>query len=190
MMKDDDTLANERVAMTTAGAPYVSFDRKEYDITDKGCQLCLCLTCPLHFLPLVPGAMGNKRMIMDGDEVVVEVECPCYSVNTRRPYGELGSVDKVKYCGCSGVSSNLTKSMPIFIGWGCDDVGVTEIVDELKKRMKARGDTGQIRRTEQALKEVQELRYEMTEMRQDMKALLTHFNVVVPIPSPSEQMVR
>lgn len=33
-------------------------------------------------------------------------------------------------------------------GWGCDGNAVEEIVKELKARMKVRGDTGQIVRTE------------------------------------------
>jgi hypothetical protein len=80
--------------------------------------------------------------------------------------------------------------VPLFIGWGFDDAGVSEIVAELKKHMKAREDTGQIKRAEQALQDVQQLRSEVTEMGQDMKALLTDFNVVVPVPSASEEMER
>jgi predicted metal-dependent RNase len=76
--------------------------------------------------------------------------------------------------------------VPLFIGWGFDDAAVSEIVADLKKRIKARRDTGQIKRAEQALQEVQELRSEVTEM----KALLTHFNVIVPVPSPSQEMER
>jgi hypothetical protein len=60
--------------------------------------------CPCHFLPLFPGFMGNKRIIMDEEEVVAEVECDFCSINTRRPYGVLGSVDTVKYIVAARVS--------------------------------------------------------------------------------------
>jgi hypothetical protein len=133
----------------TAKEQVVSFERVEYDATDYVCQLFLCLTCPLHCLPLIPGFMGSKRIILDEEEAVAEVRlCGLCSVDTRRPYGELGSVDKVNFLCCSGVGSDLSKSMPIFVGCGCEDDRVSEIVAELKKRMKARGDTGQIRKTE------------------------------------------
>jgi hypothetical protein len=73
----------------------------------------------------------------------------------------------------------------MFIGWGCDDDRVSEIVEELKKRMKARGGTGQIQKAEMTLQEIKQLRVEMTEMKQDMKALLTHFHVAAPVSSPT-----
>ena len=44
-------------------------DPQEYDITDTGCQVCLCLTCPLHFMPLIPGIMGTKTMTLEEEEV-------------------------------------------------------------------------------------------------------------------------
>jgi hypothetical protein len=56
--------------------------------------------------------------------------------------------------------------------------------------MKARGDTGQIKKTEQALQELLQLRSEVTEMRLNMKAMLIHFSVVVPVRSASEEMER
>jgi hypothetical protein len=186
MTKDTDVFLNEN-SMTTST---VSFEMKEYNATDYGCQLFLCLTCPFHFMPLFPGIMGKKRIILDEEEAVAEVECGLCSVNTRRPYGELGSVDKVNCLCCTGVSSELSKSIPMFVGWGCDDTRVSEIVAELKKRMKARGDTGQIQKAEMTLQEIKQLRVEMTEMKQDMKALLTHFHVAAPVSSPTEEMER
>ena len=141
--------------------------------------------------------MGTKRIILDEEEAVAQVECtPFYKINTRRPYGELGSVDKVQYLCCTGVSSELSKNFPIFIGWGCDDEQVSEIVAELKLRMKARGDTGQIQKAELALQEIRALREENRLLREDMKALLNHFNIAVPTdngasqPSASEEMER
>mmetsp|Transcript_23667 Transcript_23667/g.58019 ORF Transcript_23667/g.58019 Transcript_23667/m.58019 type:complete len:201 (-) Transcript_23667:95-697(-) len=180
------TNGDEYAAMITSHDSPVRFERKEYDATDTGCQTFLCLTCPVHFLPLFPGFMGTKRIILDEEEAVAQIECACYNINTRRPYGELGSVDKVQYLCCTGVSSELSKNMPIFIGWGCEDETVSEIVAELKKRMKARGDTGQIQKAELALQEIRALRKENQLLREDMKALLAHFNV----PAASEEMER
>ncbi|KAL3937745.1 MAG: hypothetical protein SGBAC_007206 [Bacillariaceae sp.] len=187
------TNGEEYAAMISSHDSPVRFERKEYDATDIGCQTCLCLTSPVHLLPIIPGLMGTKRLILDEEEAVLQIECACYNINTRRPYGELGSVDKVKYLCCTGVSSELSKSMPIFIGWGCEDEQVADIVAELKKRMKARGDTGQIQKAELALQEIRALRKENQLLREDMKALLDHFNITVPVeavPSASEEMER
>jgi hypothetical protein len=164
----------------------IVFERIEYDTTDYGCQLFLCLTCPLHFLPLFPGVLGTKRFILDEEEAVEEVKCALCSVNTRRPYGELGSVDKMNVLCCVGVNSELSKKMPVFVGWGCDDPKVSEIVAELKRRMKARGDTGQIQKADMALQEIKQLRTELADVRHDMKALLAHLQV----PPPSKEMKR
>jgi len=156
------------------------FETKEYNVTDQGCQLLCCLTCPLHFLPVIPGTMGSKRMVLEEEEAVLMINCPpCCSINTRRPYGELGSVDKNNCLCCKGVSSDLNKSFPLFVGWGCDDAKVTEIVSELKARMKARGDTGQIERAEETLSEVKHLREEVSSLKADMKLLMQHLNVPV-----------
>merc|ERR1712032_1555278 len=40
---------------------------------------------------------------------------------------------------------------PIHVGCGCDEAKVGEIVAELKQRMKGRGDTAQINRSEETL---------------------------------------
>ena len=164
----------------------VSFARKEYIVTDIGCQVCLCLTCPLHFMSLVPGIHGSKRIILEEEEAVYEVKCGICNVDTRRPYGELGSVDKGNCLCCVGVSSELTKGAPINIGWGCENEAVDEIVSELKKRMKERGDTGQIKKAEKNLEEIQKLQVEVSEMKKDMKLLLAHFNITAPTEYYSE----
>ena len=156
----------------------ITFEHIEYDMTDIGCQTFLCLTCPLHFLPVVPSFMGKKTMILEEEEAVLAINCqPFCNIETRRPYGELGSVDQTSCLCCTGVSSNLSKSMPLFPGCGCEYSKVGEIVQELKRRMKARGDTGQIAKTEEALKELHELRVEMKELKVDMKLLLDAMKV-------------
>eukprot|EP00521_Asterionellopsis_glacialis_P007595 CAMPEP_0195291604 /NCGR_PEP_ID=MMETSP0707-20130614/7889_1 /TAXON_ID=33640 /ORGANISM="Asterionellopsis glacialis, Strain CCMP134" /LENGTH=180 /DNA_ID=CAMNT_0040351937 /DNA_START=102 /DNA_END=644 /DNA_ORIENTATION=+ len=155
----------------------VTFERKEYDVTDTGCQTFLCLTCPLHWLPVFPGILGTKRLILEEEEAVLDIQCPLCSVHTRRPYGELGSVDRVNCFCCTGVSSALSRTMPLFVGSGCDVDKVSEIVAELKKRMKSRGDTGQINRTEEALQEIKNLRTEMSEMKTNMERIMVHLKV-------------
>merc|ERR1712050_711490 len=102
---------------------------------------------------------------------------PFCNVNTRRPYGELGSVDKFHCLCCVGVSSNLNPNLPLFVGSGCNEGVVSEIVAELKRRMKARGGTGQIARTEETLQELVELRSEIKDLRTDMKLVMKALNI-------------
>ena len=168
----------------------IVFERKEYNVTDTGCQVLLCLTFPLHFLPFFPGFMGAKRMVLEEEEAVLTVNCkPFCDVETRRPYGELGSVDQhYCLCCCTAVSSDLSKNLPLYVGWGCDHDAVSTIVGELKQRMKVRGDTGQIVRTEQALTEIKQLRTDVRQLQGDMRLLLEHFNVV-PSTAAAEQVV-
>ena len=198
MVQDGSTPPTEETAAVATRQPHrqggtttTKFDKKEYNVTDYGCQTLLCITCPIHFLPMIPGIMGwSKTMVLEEEEAILETNCqPFCTIHTRRPYGELGSID-TQYClCCSGVSSDLSKSLPIFIGWGCNYDQVNDIVTELKIRMKSRGDTGQIERTEQALYEIQQLRNEMMEMKSDIKLIMKSLNVVQVVPPPDSATI-
>ena len=67
----------------------------------------------------------------------------------KLPYGELGSVAKGNCLCCVSARSGVGDFQP---GCGCNEERVDEIVSELKTRMRARGDTAQILRTEETLK--------------------------------------
>jgi hypothetical protein len=156
----------------------VTDSRREYDLTDTCCQVVGCLTCPLHFLPLCPGFLGKKTLILEDEEVFYHVRGCVYNVNTRRPYGELGSVDLVNCFCCSGLSSSIFRGMIICPGSGCNKHDeVDEVVMELKRRMKNRGDTGNIRRIETALVELRALRGEVGEIKENMNRLMSAMNV-------------
>mmetsp|Transcript_10118 Transcript_10118/g.23413 ORF Transcript_10118/g.23413 Transcript_10118/m.23413 type:complete len:95 (-) Transcript_10118:87-371(-) len=62
-------------------------------------------------------------------------------------------------------------------GSGCNHDVVAELVDEMKCRMKERGDTGQIRRTEDALIEIRALKSDMEEIKSDLRAVIKSLNV-------------
>ena len=156
-----------------------TFARKEFDVTDPLCQGFCLLTCPLHWVPVfVPGLIGSKRFILEAEEAVYETHFGgICEVSTRRPYGELGSVDRVNYLCCVGVTSGLTKDQPICPGWGCDSPLVDEIVGDLKARMKQRGDTGNIQRAEATLEGVNALRLEVASLRNDVRLMMEHLGV-------------
>ena len=62
---------------------------------------------------------------------------------------------------------------------------VAEIVKELKTRMKARGDTGQIKRAEQLLGEIQILKAQAQNTDAKLNAILKHLNIEAPPPTAS-----
>ena len=59
----------------------------------------------------------------------------------------------------------------------------SQLVAELKKRMKARGDTGQIKRAEQLLGEIQILKAQAQNTDAKLDAILKHLNIEAPPPT-------
>lgn len=153
--------------------PQAPFPLKVFDVTDIGAQVCHVLCCPLTWMAIFPGVLGKKTFTLEAEEAIYEWKCCLYNGTTRRPYGELGSVDSGNCCCCVGVASDLTKGQPLCVGWGCDKPRVDEIVRELKLRMKTRGDTGQIRR-----QEALSARFAVMEAKID--AIMSHLSVEMP----------
>eukprot|EP00603_Paraphysomonas_imperforata_P006110 CAMPEP_0114423782 /NCGR_PEP_ID=MMETSP0103-20121206/6336_1 /TAXON_ID=37642 ORGANISM="Paraphysomonas imperforata, Strain PA2" /NCGR_SAMPLE_ID=MMETSP0103 /ASSEMBLY_ACC=CAM_ASM_000201 /LENGTH=188 /DNA_ID=CAMNT_0001592475 /DNA_START=25 /DNA_END=591 /DNA_ORIENTATION=+ len=161
-----------------------TFDRQEYDVTDRGCQYCQLLLCPLIWTPIIPGVIGTKTLILEPEEAVLETKCCCcYHSNSRRPYGELGSVDATTCCFCTGFTSGLTvvmgNSTILCPGNGCDNEKVETIVAEMRRRMRTRGDTGQILRAEENAKKIFELHQTMTLLLKKTDALLEFHHIEV-----------
>lgn len=138
-------------------------------------------------MPLIPGVIGSKKLVLDEEEAYVEVSGLC-NANTRRPYGELQSVDKCNFLCFNGMSSELFRGFIVCPGWGCQQEKVLEIVTELKKRMKDRGDTGQIRRTEDLLVKIDALADELADAKADLRAIVKALNI--PSTSSIENMDR
>lgn len=138
-----------------------------------GVQALAIATCPITWVAICPGVLGTKTLRLEDEEAYYEVRCCLCHTSTRRPYGELGSVDSINCLCCQGLYSELFQGWCVAPGCGCrNDPMVAEIVSELKSRMKDRGDTGQIRRTEQAHEEIKCLREEMSEMKADLKTIM------------------
>mmetsp|Transcript_18909 Transcript_18909/g.31276 ORF Transcript_18909/g.31276 Transcript_18909/m.31276 type:complete len:90 (-) Transcript_18909:78-347(-) len=78
---------------------------------------------------------------------------------------------------CSGVSSSLFRGFTLCPGYGCNYDEVDDIVTELKRRMKNRGDTGNIRRIEAALVELTALRGEVGEIKENMERVMVAMNI-------------
>lgn len=143
-------------------------EHKEYDVTAT-CASVICCGCIKSTVSLEP-------------EEAVKTDTSCFgTVSKRLPYGELGMVDKITACGCCiGFRSNLSdinpktkKLQPITPGCGCESTLVEEIVAELKLRMKGRGDTGNIHRSEEAI-------IRMRYLNEKMELLLKNYGVALP----------
>ena len=168
---DDVPNPDEQLASATADALTTTFGIKEYVVT-PGCLCCLTL-CP-------------QTLTLEAEEVVYKRSTPCDTQVKRMPYGQLGSVDKMTSCGCLiGVQSNLTSAAEgISPGCGCETAVVEEIVAELKARMKARGDTGNIKRAEQTIDLVSQVQVSVTALTAKIDLIMAHLNIPPP-PEPA-----
>mmetsp|Transcript_18698 Transcript_18698/g.45064 ORF Transcript_18698/g.45064 Transcript_18698/m.45064 type:complete len:169 (-) Transcript_18698:188-694(-) len=156
-----------------AAAPDASvvFERKEYNVVDFCRQCCCCFT-------------ASRRLILEPEEAVLEDKNICCTSTKRAPYGEMGTVDKSNCLCCVGMTTGLTGSgegaQPISPGCGCSEALVNEILEELKKRIKARGDTGQIQRTEKTQQLLQVTVGQVTELNAKVDLILRQMNIQPP----------
>ena len=67
----------------------------------------------------------------------------------------------------------------------CSATGGGAVNDERVARMKARGDTGQIKRAEQLLGEIQILKAQAQNTDAKLDAILKHLNIEAPPPTAS-----
>jgi len=152
------------------------FDTKEYDVTNYCELVCAC------------GMMSN--LTLEPEEAVLKKANICSTTTKRMPYGELGSVDKNTSCGCcTAVASNLTAggedgNKGISPKCGCDESTVADIVAELKARMKARGDTGNIQRAEQQIEMLVKLQTDVDEIKAKLDSIVAAVKAT-PSPPPS-----
>jgi hypothetical protein len=122
---------------------------------EKEIDASVSFLCWLVFLPCTFGAIPFKTTLLLDDEEVTKADVDlCGNHVSRRPYGELGSVDRGTCLCCISVESAFG---PISPGCGCDAGKVDEIVHELKTRMRLRGDTAQILRAEETLQRLHDL---------------------------------
>lgn len=143
-------------------------------------QVALILTCPCTWAAITPGVLATRRLDLESEEVVLHSDCclGCHTV-TRMPYGELGNVSQTKMCCCTGFSSGLISITP---GNCCETSLVGAVVRELQDRMKARGDTGNIKRTE-------ENALQLSHLHAKVDAVMAHLQIAA-VPAPMEMKER
>lgn len=136
------------------------FEHLEYDVTPGYCGPCFCT---------------KHELTLEAEEVLLVKTTLCSTEVKRFPYGQLQNVTQAKMCCCCVIvkSEELGALTP---GCGCDVAKVEEIAKHLKERMKARGDTGNIKRQEHANK----LARDSDRM---LDAILTYYRIPIP-PMP------
>lgn len=91
------------------------------------------------------------------------------TITERRPYAQIDDVQKNKGCGCCvNMTAGDLLPEPLSNGTGCDDATITQIVDELKRRIDIRGNIGQMKKLEQIMAKVDDLRVLMTVLQEEM----------------------
>jgi len=174
----DEVVEHEPTAASTTFQT-VAFEHKTWDTTNYCEKFCP----PGSILTLCTTA---QRLELEPEEAVLVTSNCCSTVNQRRPYGELGSVDKITCCGI--FNSFQFGDSTVCPGCGCEGSKVEEIVHELKLRMKARGDTGQIKRAEQMLGEIQILKAQSQNVDAKLDLILKHLGLDPPVAVAAAEM--
>ena len=160
-------------ANTTFAA--VRFEHKEYNVTNY-----------FEKFWIIPGIIPlcctlEQKLFLEPEEAHLVTTTCCSTQTQRRPYGELQAVEHLKCLGCCHCFQFAeTKVSPQCF---CAEDLVAEIVKELKTRMKSRGDTGQIKRAEQLLGEIQILKAQAQNTDAKLDAILKHLNIDAPPPT-------
>jgi hypothetical protein len=134
------------------------------NVTKRAAPLASSETFPTKTLDVsnyIEMACGctSKELILDAEEAVLNIN-KCFGMQTvtsKREYGQIGFVEKQKNCICCfKVASDLSPvpgMSDMVPGCTCANrAQVTSIVQELRERMAARGQVGQIRKQEKMLK--------------------------------------
>eukprot|EP00946_MAST-07B_sp_MAST-7B-sp1_P001533 g1533.t1 len=174
---------SKQVAMTVeatpAGEVKVSeptvFEHKEYDVTATCEKFCSCGT-------------ASSILFLEADEVLLRNKNCCGQQQKRQPYGELGSVDIVTSCGCcaafnAGGLAPGVEGAPgaISPGCGCERDLVNEIVEELNRRQRHRGDVGQMKRADEQARNVKVIGERLQTVEAKIDALMKHLSVPQPV---------
>mmetsp|Transcript_48891 Transcript_48891/g.116224 ORF Transcript_48891/g.116224 Transcript_48891/m.116224 type:complete len:727 (+) Transcript_48891:117-2297(+) len=136
---------------------YTPFPDKRYDVTDLQESICLIIWFPC-------AGWQTKTLLLGDQEVFLKKKNLCLSSTQRRPYAQLGSVDRHEACGCCyAIVSDLTPLNEkgeggMRIGCGCEREIVDEIVQEMQARKVKRGNIAQIKKLDYMVKKMSHMR--------------------------------
>jgi hypothetical protein len=121
--------------------PPQTFADRSFDLTNNCAMVCGCLT---------------QTLALGAEEATLRTQNLCTTVQQKREYARLGDVQMIKSCVClRALKSGL--GQPFSPGCGCSGSVVAGVVEELRARMIARGNIGQIRKQEKMMRMVNEL---------------------------------
>ena len=151
------------------------FEHKEYDVTSTCAKICSCGT-------------ATSTLYLEADEVLLKNKDCCAQQQKRQPYGELGSVDMVTSCGCcaafnaGGLAPGVEgQAGAISPGCGCQRELVSEIVEELNRRQRHRGDVGQMKRADEQAQNIKVIGERLQTVEAKIDALIEHLSVPQPV---------
>ena len=127
-------------------------------------------------------------LFLEPNEVNFTQKNCCGTQKKRMPYGELGNVSISTSCGCcagfnaGGLAPGADGAPGIISpGCGCETALVTEIVEELNKRQRARGDVAQMKRADEAVKNIHAISEKMNILESKLDAIMVHLEIPQPV---------
>uniref|UniRef100_A0A6U3CCT7 Uncharacterized protein n=1 Tax=Lotharella globosa TaxID=91324 RepID=A0A6U3CCT7_9EUKA len=153
------------------------FEVKHYDVR------CCCDWFCCH----------SKDLALRNDELYYKSWCaPCNCGEEKHyPYGELSGVGEVKQCCCCpAINPGFVQEgeTPFMLGCCGDQEITTEVVEELKKRTRARGDIGQMKKTEQIKEDMNVLLAKVSKLEANVAAIMKHLKVPPPGETSEQKM--
>jgi len=127
------------------------FPSKTIDVTNTCAQICGCTTTTLQ---------------LDPEEMTVHVNNCCTNFSRKKEYSQIDNVNMVRSCVCCKMAQ--AEELTFSPGCGCNGEKVSEVVEELRERIFARGAIGQIKKQERMLKQVIEITNEMALVEQEL----------------------
>mmetsp|Transcript_12911 Transcript_12911/g.31644 ORF Transcript_12911/g.31644 Transcript_12911/m.31644 type:complete len:176 (+) Transcript_12911:35-562(+) len=145
------------------------FEVKHYDVR------CCCDVLCCH----------TKELTLRNDELYYRTWCTLFNCGEEKqyPYGELAGVGEAKQCCCCPAINpgfEHEGDTPFMLGFCGDQQITTEIVEELKKRTRVRGDIGQMKRTEEIKENMSVLLAKMSRLEANMAAIMKHLKIAPP----------
>jgi len=147
---------------------YTPLEEKLYDVTNY-------LESGMLFLIFPFAGWCSKSLYLDDQEAVLKVSSCCGTFTERRPYAQLGSVDKLEKLGiCVTISSDLARVNEkgeggISPGCGCDHALVDELVQTLQHRKLLRGNVAQMRKLDYLYKKVVSIGQQLPEVMKELE---------------------
>ncbi len=130
---------------TSATSGVQQFEDRSFDATNYIQSACAC------FWSLGIVGWTTKRLTLDNDEAILTTKNFCVNAVQKRPYAQLGAVDKENVCLCCyQVKTDLdgANGEGLSRGWGCDSEWVSEVTSELQARKVGRGNIAQLKAQE------------------------------------------